>query len=235
MKKYVAMAICLMLLAGCSKENPVGPKGDTGDTGPTGPAGPGYAEMVLQPGPDDATGKDNFIGSKASNLGMATNLGFGYSTSGVNAYRALIYFNVASGTPLATTNTVVEAILTLYPEGGTTAGNLLTAEIYPLTRDWTESGSTWTAATGTTSWTTPGGDYVTDAKLGQFTVDPTSTTRIDVYLDPSYVQNWINGHVNYGMVIKSTSESGADSNISVFSRNYSVDSSKRPALKIIYK
>lgn len=233
LKLMIGMSLVYFVTA-CGKTGPTGPSGPQGDQGPTGPEGPGYSEVIFQPGPDIASGKDNTIASISSNMGKDTGIGFGYSTIASDYYRTLIFFDVTqAGLPMGAT--IVEAVLTLYPQTGTTTGNILTAKIYPLTKDWTETNSTWTAATGTTNWTTPGGDYVSTAELGGFSVDPATTAKIEIHLDVTYVQGWLNGQFNYGMLIKSDNEGVPDSNLRVYSRDYSVDTTKRPALKMIYK
>lgn len=236
MKKIVALMLGLFFLAGCApKTGPLGPMGPQGEPGTQGPEGPGYSEVTLQPGPgDDSSGKDNLIGPATGNNGGSTTIGFGYSTAISNTYRTLIYFDVTqAGLPAGAT--IVDAILTLYPSSGSTAGNLLTAHLYPITKTWTESASTWTAATSTTNWASAGGDFIDTASIGAFTVDVSTTSKIDIHLDVSYVQNWVNGQVNYGFIVKSDKESSPDANLAVYSRDYSIDTSKRPALKLIYK
>ena len=127
----------------------------------------------------------------------------------------------------------MDAILTFSPLSGSAAGNLLSCHLYPLTRDWTETGSTWIQASSTVAWGTVGSDFAATSPIGSFLVDPTTTTAITCSLDVAYVQNWLKGQVNNGLLIKSDTESGADSQIGVYSRDYSVAAS-RPSLRLVY-
>lgn len=233
-KLSFAFAGLFLILAGCAKTGEQGPLGPTGPQGPIGPVGPGYSELVIQPGPDDAIGKDLDISASSGNRGTSPSIGFGYEPSGAGVVRALYYFNVSqAGLPAGAT--VVDAILTLYPQFGAASGNLITGHIYPVLKDWSESACTWTAATSTVNWAAAGGDYNSTSELGSFTVDPTTTAKVDIHLDATYVQNWVNGQVNYGFMIKSDQESGLDRIILFYSSDYSVDATKRPSLKLIYK
>lgn len=232
-KYYFVLGLIVLIISGCGKNGEQGPLGPQGPQGPSGPTGPGYSEVTMQPGPGDSKGKDSSISTTIGNWGSQPTMVFGYTTATSNAARGLMYFDIAqAGIP--NTATVVSATLTLYPSSGSTSGNILTAQIFPIVKNWTESGVTWTQSDSTNNWVNAGGDYQ-QVQIGSFVVDPGTTSKITVNLDTSYVQNWLNGQVNYGFMIKSNNENLPDSNLAVFSRDYSIDASKRPSLKIIYK
>ncbi len=234
MRKALFIVLAMLVIAGCGKTGPVGPEGPQGAKGDPGQTGPGLAEVMLQPGPGELCGKDNSIDSTIGNYGMQPMVAFGYSTASHSAARGLFYFDVAkAGLPAGAT--ITDAILILHPSGGSTAGNLLSAHVYPVAKEWTETASTWSAATSVTNWNTPGGDFATANAIGSFYVDPATTAPIQVRLNATVVQGWLNGQINHGILIKSDDEGTADSEIGVFSRDYSVDPGKRPALKILYK
>lgn len=234
MKRIIVfLGMFLLLATGCSKTGEQGPLGPQGPQGPTGPTGPGYSEVTMQPGPGDTKGKDSSISTTIGNWGSQPTILFGYLSGTANAARALMYFDISqAGIPAG--STIVSATLTLYPSTGATTGNLLTAQIFPIVKGWAESGVTWTQSDSTNNWSNAGGDFQ-QVQIGSFIVDPGTTSKITVNLDTSYVQNWLNGQVNYGFMIKSNNENLPDSNLAVFSRDYSIDPTKRPSLKLIYK
>jgi len=233
MKIRAALFVVLLgMLVGCGKTGPVGPSGPGGSKGDPGPVGPGYSSVVMQPGPADTSGKDTLINAISTDMGEAPAIGFGYSAA-AGITRALIYFDVTKAN-LPTDAVIVDAVLTLHPNMGGSAGNILACHLYPVSRDWDETSATWTAATSLINWSTPGGDYVGSLAIGSFVVDPVFTAPIAVHVNPDTIQNWLRGHVNKGFIIKSDNESGVDSGMSVYSREYSIDPTKRPSLRLIY-
>jgi hypothetical protein len=229
MRKILAMVLAgvvLMGISGCGKTGEVGPMGPKGDTGATGPNGPGYASITINPD------KDTLISTTTGNLGNQPTVSFGYASGA--PYRALIHFDMAAAAASLPSDAVlVDAILTFTPNAGFAAGNFLSCHVYPLTKEWIESGATWTQATSTISWGTVGSDFVTTSSIGSFLVDPTTAASITCSFDVGFIQGWLKGQVDYGFVVKSDTESGVDSFLSVYSRDAS-SAAQRPSLRLIY-
>jgi hypothetical protein len=222
----------LMLGAGCTDPN--GITGPVGPQGPQGPDGAGYKEIIFRPAAGDTKGKDNLIYSIGGNVGTQPLLAVGYASGASAVGRTLMYFDVAqAGVPAGAT--IVDAILVLYPEGTGTPGNFLSASVYPLTRLWDETGSTWNSATNIINWTTPGGDYDANQKLGSFLIELGTTAPVTIHLSPTFIAGWLNGQVNHGIVIRANTETAPQSEVAFYSRDYATDTNKRPYLKIIYK
>ncbi len=79
-----------------------------------------------------------------------------------SVYRDLLRFDLSALPPHVTLLTArLQAVLdTRGDSGNPPIPQTQNASVYPLTRNWTSS-ATWQTSDGTTSWTTPGGDYDT--------------------------------------------------------------------------
>jgi len=77
-----------------------------------------------------------------------------------STYRDLLRFDLSALPPHVTLLTArLQAVLdTRGDSGNPPVSQTQNASVYPLTRNWT-SNATWQTSDGTTSWTTPGGDY----------------------------------------------------------------------------
>ncbi len=222
----------IIFVAGCGN-NMIGPQGPEGAAGP---AGRGYDEVIMQPGPHDSSGKDINIGASCNYYGDSPLLYVGYSSD-----RALLYFDVTqSGLP--TGANIIDAILTITCESSNATNNdYITCKIYPMTTEWSDSvdpsqNANWIKKNATQNWKTPGGDYLSASPLGEISLTPqyaNADKRAEIYLNPSYVQSWINGNDNYGIIIVAENEGNtiATASLSFISRD---GTSNRPSLKLIY-
>ncbi len=195
--------------------------------------------------------QDAFINATPSatttNYGACTQMGIdGVLTSPL---RALLEFNLSPYNGY----TITAATLTF---GRSDASPInLTFEGHQITSPWTEgtgtvaawSGGTasvptatssstdvsWANRTGTTAWTTPGGDFNATAIVPStvFTATPTMTGAGLV----SLVQNWVNTPAtNYGILIKGTSEASGSSAAGTRYDLYSRTGTTIPTLQISY-
>ena len=133
----------------------------------------------------------------------------GYSSETNGKYRSLIKFNLAS-IPANATITSATLILRLNYQGGTTSN---TMSVYPLLKNWTETGVTWNRYDGTNNWQTAGAGGATDrdtTSMGSrsfVSSEPVGFKAIP--LDVSTMQNYVNGtRANYGWLLKMDTESG---------------------------
>lgn len=154
-----------------------------------------------------------------------------------NVNRIALYFDVTqSGLPANAT--VLAAILILQPNNAFCSPGRISAHVYPLLKPWVEDDTTWLYADTKTRWDSDGGDFLTSLPMGGFWAEGLNlqtAPKIEIYLDPTLVQGWINGNPNYGMIIHADLEIGMENMVTFYSREYSLNPSKRPALKIIYK
>jgi len=250
-------AACFM---GCEgDEGPAGPAGETGATGTagatgsTGAAGPGYSSVVLtMDDTDESVGKSTYIvQSNAtrifSNMNVIVVKGQYYNPSNTTNQRMRLpmYFDVTKA-QLPADAVIVDAILTLYPSNrflDEISNFMCHFAIHPISAEWNETNCSWNNAVGgtpATPWTTSGGggDYSATTRIGEFSVIPTEAVAealpIQAHLSPAYVQNWKNGHANYGFIIKHDDESGSVQKGIVIHSRKADDASLRPSLRIIY-
>ena len=146
-----------------------------------------------------------YAGGATNNYGVQERMTVcGYAdTAATNVMRGIIRFDTAS---IPTTATLTKATLWLYSYDATqTKGSSGFYGAYPLTKDWTEAGVTWSTTNGSAGWTTPGGD---------FDATPDGTSRKQGTASTWYnfdvsnrVQTWITAPAgNFGWVIKCTDE-----------------------------
>jgi hypothetical protein len=210
--------------------------GQAGPPGPQGIPGAGYAEVVIQPAPGETRGRGIMICSARGQQGRLPSLSLGLEKNG-NLNRMLFYFDLTQA-GLPPQATILSAILILYPNTTFCGAGRITAHVYPLTRAWTEENATWMYADSKGRWETDGGDYLAALPLGGFWAEGMNLQTapcVEIHLDPTTVQNWYNGYPNYGMLIKVDAETGFTNMVTFFSREYSLNPTKRPQLKIIYK
>jgi hypothetical protein len=229
----MGLAGCWAVMAACH----VFPKSaPTGPPGPPGPPGPGLKEVVIQPAPGESRGRDNAICASRGQQGNLPALSLGTDAHGHES-RMLFYFDVRD-TGLTADNTLVSAVLVLFPNPTFCAAKRLSAHVYPLTRPWQENSATWEKADSATPWDTPGGDFIPSLPLGGFWVEnmnALNAPRVEIHLDPTLVQSWLNGHPNNGFLVRADLDSQAGAVVTFYSRKFGLDPSKRPLLKIIYK
>lgn len=207
-----------------------------GPPGPQGPPGSGYAEVVIQPAPGESRGRGITLCSSRGRQGQLPSLSLGLEKSS-NINRMLFYFDLSQA-GLPTNATVISAILILYPNTRFCSAGRISAHVYPLTRAWTEEDATWLYADAKSRWDNDGGDYLAGLPMGGFWAEGMNLQTapwVAVYLDPTTVQGWLNGYPNYGLLIKADVEAGLDNMVTFFGREYSLNPTKRPQLKIIYK
>jgi hypothetical protein len=235
MKKLSAgcLAGALVFLSACQ---PPARVVQVGPPGPQGPPGSGYAEMVIQPAPEESRGRGTMICSARGKQGRLPSLSLGVEKNG-NVNRLLFYFDLTqAGLPAQAT--ILSAILILYPNNMFCAAGRITAHVYPVTRAWTEEDATWMYADPKARWDNDGGDYLGALPMGGFWAEGMNLQTapcVAVHLDPTTVQGWFNGFPNYGLIIKADAEAGWANMVTFYGREYSLNPSKRPQLKIIYK
>ena len=145
-----------------------------------------------------------------------------YSTSSAEISRALIQFPVSEISSLRASNEIpasgaVNFFLSLKnaPSQETLPSNY-TISVYAISSSWEEGfgldmdhynditydaiGSNWIRRTGSTSWTTIGGDYLTDTLVTQSFPNGDEDLNVDV---SSIVESWLDSsYENYGFIIK---------------------------------
>ena len=210
--------------------------------GAAGAAGPGYNSVVLTMGneTDNPVGRSVFIFINSTTVNHSNNDYIAVRNLPGTAH-TLMYFDVAKA-QLPADAVVVDAILTLYPYDNSNNSNFMCHfNIYPMSAEWNETTCTWTRADGVSAlWANVGGDYSATTRIGEFSIIPITAFNealpIQAHLSPAYVQNWKNGHANYGFIIKHDDESeiaGVNKNLFMHSRK-ATDASLRPSLRIIY-
>lgn len=238
MKRFLTIMFLVLLITGCAKPGEQGPMGPTGSQGPAGPsgtegpegpAGPGYSEIIIYPT------MDNYLSEGDENAGsedyfLVGNIMF-------SSYRTLLHFDIKNS-EIPNKSTVVSAILNLKrsSSGGYFVDGpyYLSAHLYPLTKSWTENGSTWDKSSSDNNWSSPGGDFLLTKPMGSFFVDLRNDYfyEITINVDPCIIQNWLNGESNYGFIIISDDES--NKTVIAFDSKDNTGGIS-PSLKIIYK
>jgi RHS repeat-associated protein len=152
--------------------------------------------------------------------GTSLNAGF----DGTNASRALLQFNLRA---IPTTNAVVSAKLQLFL-GSVSTSTATSLAAYQLTRTWT-TGATWNTNDGTSSWTTPGGDFSGTAAA---TTNGIAASGVWYSWSPTaLVQGWVDGTIaNDGLIVKEPTENVNN----VLSFN-SATASNPPYLQVVHQ
>ena len=192
--------------------------------------------------------KDNTMYSESGTLSNATGVNlFAGVTSGNNKRRSLIHFSLTS---LPAGSTITAATLTLNcnniaPQSGNSGIN-----IHKVSADWGEATSgnnpqgmgspattndaTWSHRfLGSTTWTTPGGDFISSASGGA-AISQTGVVTIANGGLIDDVQEWANNAANnFGWAIVGNTE-GAAGNARRFASRNNTTASVRPQLTITY-
>ncbi|MBA7556121.1 hypothetical protein ES705_48819 [subsurface metagenome] len=172
--------------------------------------------ITLQPGTE---GRDGAV----SNTAPSTNYGglfysvVGNSVSAIG--RSYIEFKPLT---IPANARVVYANLKLY-QYVTFGTDNFTIGLYKITGDWDESTITWNLQPTSS----------TDAEITiNITAGVTTWKSWDIV---ALVQGWLDGTINnYGVVLKDTDESSVDTYISFYTSDYTIDTTKRPKLEIVY-
>ncbi|MEV4348791.1 DNRLRE domain-containing protein [Actinoplanes sp. NPDC049596] len=143
--------------------------------------------------------------------------------------RVVLKFPAVTGLPAKTK--VVDAEVGLwswYTEGGGTGK----FQLRGLTRDFSETQSTWNSASSGVSWTTPGGDAESTVRstVSPVTGDPGWTS----FKAGPLVQNWVNdASTNKGVLVRLENESTPTQRV-LFLSSEAAEPSLRPRLRIVY-
>jgi RHS repeat-associated protein len=90
----------------------------------------------------------------------------------------------------------------------------VTANLYPLSRAYTDGDVNWDTYDGTHSWTTPGGDFTSSPTASAVVPSAGGETIFDV--PTALVQSWVDGSApNNGILIKASNESSGN-NLATF-------------------
>ena len=189
-----------------------------------------YGHLLLQPGSE---GKDALLNENiaTNNYGAGTNL-WVQDASGSNDDNSLLQFDLGR-IPFGAT--IVSARLELFQFLTATPGG--TVGVHRVARDWDEgtnngspgTGASWTKATQTGNWATPGGD---------FDASPVSTTALGAGVTGYYgwditplVQGWVSGtYANDGLIL-SAAAPGTD--VAFHSSDHGTET-ERPRLTVTY-
>ncbi len=106
----------------------------------------------------------------------------------------------------------------------TNAGNLL--QVYQLTQSWVEAQATWNERATGVSWGAAGADGAAANTAAPLTADCTVTGARLVDLTP-FVQAWVNGSANHGVVFVDSGTDGVDFGSS--------ESAASPILTVVYR
>lgn len=174
-------------------------------------------ELVFDPTfeiqPDATAGKDGQINSTFTtrNYGVSTN---GEVSSSISTTVRQLYEFTGVQDSIPSDVVILSAYLTVEIQGASsTAGDLI--ETHRITRSWTEGtgdgtatsdGITWATYNGSSSWTTPGGDF--DATI-MSTYDANGKLNGDTLIIDmtSLYQGWYDGTwTNYGFILKMATE-----------------------------
>ncbi|HYE59635.1 MAG TPA: DNRLRE domain-containing protein [Candidatus Kapabacteria bacterium] len=140
------------------------------------------------------------------NFGTQTSMQLYPWNAGAVTRRGLIRFNLSS---IPSDVTVLSATLSL--KESATYGVTRQIGVYRATRDWTETGVTWNRYNTLTSWTTPGGDFVTPPSAVTSVAWTGGVLDWDTWDVTNDVQQMLNGtYDNYGWIVKHTTDDNSE-------------------------
>jgi len=172
--------------------------------------------ITLQPGP---AGKDAAISSSipANNFGNETYSWVGdFSTTITRLY---IQFNLSS---VPANARITDADLLLY-QYFTVGGSDFTIELQKINNNWDESTISWDLQPTRSS------DPIITSSI---TAGATTWKSWDI---DDLVQAWLDGGIaNYGVVVKDIDETSGDTMAYFYTSDYTIDTTKRPKLEIVY-
>lgn len=161
--------------------------------------------------PSGSFGRDTYIRSDQATTNYSTDTAFsvGEDNGIVSTNRGLILFDLSS---IPSNATIIDATLTLWQGFNSKSSNDRTVRVHRMIHDWYFPSVTWNNYSGSSAWPGGGGGGTgtwESTDLGTFTQYHTGTAgaQRDISLNPSLVQNWINGtNHNYGMMVISDTE-----------------------------
>lgn len=186
--------------------------------------------------PDATAGVDGVIRSSSAttNFGTSTTIRVGEVAGSAITDRGLFKPDL-SGIPAGAT--IHSCMLSLMVTGKSDASNNRYILAYRQKRAWTESGATWNKYDGTNNWGAAGGFDPTDCEqtaAGQIWLFQAMQVnkRVNIMLDCSLVQEWVDGtFANNGVLLKSSSEVN---DAFAFGSSDNATAGNRPLWQIIY-
>lgn len=155
--------------------------------------------VTMQPGPE---GVDAYLSEDKDTDNYATEYTFRLDSEINKRLHPILRFDLAE---VPADAVVVSASLSLYEVSGGKGGSV-EFSICGLNKAWVESEATWTRASTTELWATPGGDFLTWT-AGKWTIDNTAGWRVmDV---TNLVDSWVSGEsANFGLILVPTTQGG---------------------------
>ncbi len=231
------LVICIFATLVACTDNPAEPPPNNGGNDPP-------TSVALRPDRDNTLFEDA-AGQLSNGAGQFI---FAGVTNQPRIRRALLHFDV-SGSAIPAGSTVDRVTLTLHMSR--TAGGATTVSLHRLTRSWGEAGSDATGAEGTgttavagdatwihafadtTSWASPGGDFVSGATASttvQGTGFYTWSTSSSMVSD---VQSWLdNPAANFGWIV--IGDEGGPLTAKRFDSRENAIAENRPTLTVFY-
>lgn len=179
---------------------------------------------------------DNWIlkSSADTNYGTQTDLRTGGLPSSDIVYRTLIGFTLPSGT-----GTITKVSLYLYCHNYYGADDGRDINVHSLSRtDWSETESTWNRYKTSNAWTSVGGDYSATVIHGiSAAITSAGWQHWDIMGGDADNPLELDWEDTVNLILKMSVETdGPDGSLNRFfySKNYTVDTAKRPYLEITY-
>jgi hypothetical protein len=134
--------------------------------------------------PDATLGQDTTIIPSSGGKGDDNVIQVGEPNNDSYTARSLIRFDLSE---IPSTATIIDATLSLWVQGER-SDNARNLRVYSVTTAWNEWNADWNYATGTTPWTTPGGDIGNELGYVNLPSSGTEGTQIDITLSASAIQ-----------------------------------------------